>query len=612
MNNWKSLFALTLIVAALGFRVVRSSYSHAISWDVYGCYLYLPALFYFDDIELSNRQWADNLRKKYDASGTLYQVHKLENENFVIQYSCGQAVLMLPAFVAGHFLALAYGAEQDGMSWPYQLMVTIWSFLVAVLGLFYLRKLLMLFFNDQVTALTMLLMCFGTHYFIQISGGLTTSHTYLFALYTIFLYNVVLWHRDLLRKNLVAWAFALGLMCLTRPTDLLAILIPIFWNCTTPKAVFSKWKNLWKNNRKDIITIFCILFLCALPQLIYWKTISGHFVIDSYANPGEGLDLLSPHTLNFLFSYRKGLFIYTPLLLFALFGFVWLWRKQRTFFWPLFIFVLVNIYITSSWSCWWYAHCFSQRSVIQTLPVFAILVGFFILFLNENKTRKCIFGLLILICFSLNIFQSWQYTAHIIEGSRMTKDYYWAVFGKTHADPQLQHLLLINRSATGEMIFTNPEQYTSKMIYDFRAEDLSKVAVEKLIDSTNHTVQVIDTEHLYSEGWERKWTELTNADHNWLQVQMEFFAPSDFKPEHLCLVTCAEHKGGTYGYHAPNIHPDALKLNAWNVLEYDYLTPEIWRKGDALKMYAWYRGNSEVFIKELKIKQHEPIATGGK
>jgi len=57
---------------------------------------------------------------------------------------------------------------------------------------------------------------------------------------------------------------------------------------------------------------------------------SGEFIINPYAagNPGEGLELLQPHILKVLFSFRKGWFIYTPMMIFTVMGF---WQMYKNF-----------------------------------------------------------------------------------------------------------------------------------------------------------------------------------------------------------------------------------------------------------------------------------------
>lgn len=605
--KWKSYIAILLIALVVGQRLTQREYQYSISWDTFGYYLYLPAFFYQHDLTLADPSWANKMREKYDLSGTLYQVHKLENDNFVIQYSSGMAVLMLPAFVAGHFIAKWFDYPMDGFSLPYQTSVFIWSFIIGLIGLYYLRKLLLLFFDDGRVAWILCLIAFATNYYIQTTQALTTSHTYLFTLYSIFFYHTIQWHKSKKIKDILFCAFSLGLMCLTRPTEFIAVLIFLLWDFRGLKGQFLYWKTSITQHRYQALLFILILILCASPQLIYWMEISGKPFIMSYANHGEGFDFLSPHTLDYLFSYRKGLFVYSPILLLSTLAFIFLWKQNRPVFWSLAIYFIIYIYVVSSWSCWWYAHCFGQRSIYQVLPVFAILLGYFIQWIQTHKWMKVAGTAALSFCLILCLFQSYQFAAGIIDGSRMTKAYYWAIFGKLSAPENASALLLVDRPTTEVWPFKDRHNYTPKLVYDFRREELHKVAMRPdnlLIDLD---VQELSSEKPFSEGWQIQWKKLTQHDHNWIHVEAEFYAPEDFKAPDLCLVTCMDHKGGNYGYHAESIHPDSLKTNAWNKIAFDYLTPEVRVGKDNLSSYLWYRGQGKVYVKQLAITQYEPL-----
>jgi len=49
-----------------------------------------------------------------------------------------------------------------------------------------------------------------------------------------------------------------------------------------------------------------------------------------------------------------------------------------------------------------------------------------------------------------------------------------------------------------------------------------------------------------------------------------------------------------------------LKLNEWNRVCFDYLTPEVHRKTNNLKVYIWYRGKEELFVDDLQVEIFEP------
>ena len=56
------------------------------------------------------------------------------------------------------------------------------------------------------------------------------------------------------------------------------------------------------------------------PQLLLWKATTGHFITNAYSD--ESFDyLMNPRVYQVLFSDAKGLFIFTPVLIFAVIGF---------------------------------------------------------------------------------------------------------------------------------------------------------------------------------------------------------------------------------------------------------------------------------------------------
>ena len=112
-------------------------------------------------------------------------------------------------------------------------------------------------------------------------------------------------------------------------------------------------------------------------QLFYWKAAVGSYFVDAYFNPGEGFDWSAPHTLQVLFSFRKGWFIYTPLMLIATIAILLLRKRWPEAFPAVLVFFLVNLYVVSSWSCWWYADSFSSRAMTGSIAVMALPLAVF-------------------------------------------------------------------------------------------------------------------------------------------------------------------------------------------------------------------------------------------
>ena len=69
-----------------------------------------------------------------------------------------------------------------------------------------------------------------------------------------------------------------------------------------------------------------MLGIMAIQSVIY-KLSTGYFWVYSYGE--EGFNFGSPHFIDILFSYKKGLFLYTPIYLIALLGLYFMYKKNK-------------------------------------------------------------------------------------------------------------------------------------------------------------------------------------------------------------------------------------------------------------------------------------------
>ena len=100
------------------------------------------------------------------------------------------------------------------------------------------------------------------------------------------------------------------------------------------------------------------------------------------------------------------------------------------------VFFLAFIYVVFSWEEWWYGGGFGCRPLIESLAFLALplaaMTGY--IFESPGKIKKATFSLVLLSIIFLNIFQTYQYSMGLIHWGRMTKAYYWRVFGKVDFD----------------------------------------------------------------------------------------------------------------------------------------------------------------------------------
>ena len=184
---------------------------------------------------------------------------------------------------------------------------------------------------------------------------------------------------------------------------------------------------LWESKLQTIIGIF-ITFLFVSIQLIIYKISSGDWIIDSY-NDSRGFQFLNAHFFDFLVSYKKGLFLYTPIYLLALSGMIFVFKENIYRFIVFFVFLIITVYVFSSWTNWWYGGSFSSRVMVEYLIFFAFALA---TALQEIRLKSIRIGFLALLLSLMVIcqIQTRQYTRTLIHWDSMTKEKYWDVFLK--------------------------------------------------------------------------------------------------------------------------------------------------------------------------------------
>ncbi|MBC6996850.1 hypothetical protein QWY85_04105 [Neolewinella lacunae] len=347
-----------------------------ISWDVSGYYMYLPAAFIYHD--LREVKFLDEVLTKYRPTPYPYQTFTHPSGRQVMKYSVGQAVLYSPFFFLAHAWASASGAyPADGFSFPYQFMISLGSLVVSFLGLFWLLTLLRHYFPERVVALTLLLLVFGTNYlnYAAIDGAMT--HNHVFSLYALLLLTTHRFYaKPALGRALLIGA-CLGLMALTRPTEIVAAILPLLWGLNVLRR--SAWRErfaFFATHARLLVAAVGVTLAIGSVQLIYWKYVSGDWLVYSYQD--QGFDWLRTHFHAGMFSYKAGWLVYTPLMAFGLLGFIPLFRRRPDLFPALFLHAALFIYVAFSWSVWWYGGSLGQRTMVQTYVVFAFPLAAFV------------------------------------------------------------------------------------------------------------------------------------------------------------------------------------------------------------------------------------------
>lgn len=419
-----SIFCIGLIVTIVSSNLNfgPKNWTNIIEADAKGYYAYLPAVFIYNDLNYGFFETVENT--KYYSEDRYFHYRFEYNGRMVNKYYAGTAVLQIPFFLVGHLWASWSGYDTDGYSRPYWIMINIAAILYLILGLVFLSKTLTYFGSKPwLIALTLAALTFGTNIFYYTVREPGMSHIYSFAMVNIFIYQVLSFVKDRQASRVVAIAVLLALIVLIRPVNGLVVLALPFLagNFST---LLHRVKDLF--TRPGSLLLAVILACCIVGiQLLIYKASSGDYMIYSYGD--EGFNWANPHFFDILFSYKKGLFLYTPLVFLSLVGFPFLFRKSRFRGASLLLFLIVLTYVLSSWHSWWYGGSFSSRVYIEYLPFFAILLAFAL----DNIRLKWAKSVYITLIFALVVvcqIQTYQYRYHQIHWSQMDKEKYWDVF----------------------------------------------------------------------------------------------------------------------------------------------------------------------------------------
>lgn len=321
-------------------------YMSAISSDGRGYYMYLPNIFINKNI----------------ASQKPDDLYILEHgTRGVNKYYVGTAIAMSPFFVLAYMRASVLGVVNDGYSAPFHKAISFAGLFYLVIGLFFLIKLLKLYhIQDWIISFIVFVIVFGTNLLTYAVIHPSMSHIYSWCFITAFLYFSKKTIITLHSKDLYIAILLLGIIVIIRPLNGLILLVIPFLS-----GSFFQFKKFLSFILSFKIIAICsiILFLTLFIQSFIWYIQSGCFFLHAYQD--EGFYFLSPQIWNVLFSFRKGLFIYTPILIFAIPAFILFLKKNRFAFFTLLFFLLILVYFISSWWNWYYGPSFGQRPFVE-------------------------------------------------------------------------------------------------------------------------------------------------------------------------------------------------------------------------------------------------------
>lgn len=383
MHIKKHIFKYCLLILTLAFGLVAQNnlkktdaYGTPFVSDIDQYYSILPSAFLYSDIAYT-----------YDTSGNWNQYYEkgtfgqrywtteyLENRKMTMAtlgMPYAYSLFFIPALVADSLLGNDDFAP--GYSPVYVFFAKLYGLALALITVLLLFKISERYTSKFLSALLSLLLFYGSGTLYYFFGEGLMPHAALTTLVAGFIWGCLRLLQDGKKSYLPILAFITTWIALIRPTDALVVLFPLI--LLVKSDARSNLLLSLKSWKRVLLSILLIAFLI-LPQLLYWNYITGSYIFYSYKE--ETFHFNQWHLLDFWFSFRKGWFTYTPLVLLALLLPVVTFKKLKLEVAATYLIIIGASLLYAQWWCWWFGGSFGMRTMTQFVPFLIFPLVFFV------------------------------------------------------------------------------------------------------------------------------------------------------------------------------------------------------------------------------------------
>ncbi len=355
--------------------------------DPRGYYTYLPAVFIYKDIHALPAD--DFVGRRQNEKGEVFT-----------KFSCGTAYFYLPFFLGAHLYAHLAHADTSGYSAPYNYGILFAGIFWGAVGLYLLKRLLLNYFSRSVTWLTLLSIVAGTNFLDYITLDVGMSHVYNFTLFAAAISVVDAYYKNPGRGKAILLGTLCGWIVLSRPTNIAVLIFLILYRVVTVDDIKLRIAFIKKHIGQVFLAgiFFAIVWI---PQLLYWKSMTGHWIKYSYEEEGF-IYWKNPKLLLVLIDTENGWLLYSPILLFLFWAWVKKRKDPRTNFLGTASTLVIITYIFASWWAWTFGGAFGHRCYIDYYPLLAFPLAVTMeAILNQQRLYKKVasFTVIVLLCY---------------------------------------------------------------------------------------------------------------------------------------------------------------------------------------------------------------------
>jgi len=382
-STWRAHSAFEKWLALL-FLLTLPLVNPVIHGDGVGYYAWVRSLLIDRDLNFENEWLAGNrtfTESRVAPGGRLTANHYTPTGHVDNQYSVGPSILWAPFLTVTHLFVVGldhFGAHvpADGYSPPYLLTMAVSTVLYGFLGLCFSFRLACSYFAEKWAFLGTVGIWFASALPVYMYFNPSRSHAHSAFTVALFLWY---WNRTRAGRSCGQWAalgLISGLMVNVYYPNAVLLLVPFLESIA---GYLQSWRAGKGKERLpgrlffgNLVYLFTA-FLALLPTLITRRIIYGGAFYFVYGPHGRSdFNWGSPVFGRVLFSSDHGLLTWTPIVLPAVLGLLWLGRRAPQVALYLAATFLAFWYLIASFSAWQGGASFGNRFFISLTPLFVL------------------------------------------------------------------------------------------------------------------------------------------------------------------------------------------------------------------------------------------------
>lgn len=478
--------------------------------------------------------------------------------------------------------------------------------IITLLGLWIVLR---WYFSAWTTVVTLLLLCFGTNFFLMAvySGAIQAS--ILLALMVLVVWLTMRWDEKPGWALSVILGLAMGCMVFIKSAGFASILLFLFWGVYNKDSFREKWKNFL--GHADMFLTVLVLFSGGVAMRMSLPQAFEGSLFNDYVTGTKAFCFLAPYLYLVLFSAKNGWIVYTPLVLTAIPGFYILAERNKPVFYSVFLYSLAFILIFASAPNSTEPNNYGQARMTEIFAVLFIPIGYFVNWITEGKwLRKTLSGIILAAFIALNLFQTWQYRNDILNPWFTTPAYYSAVFLKTHpSSADRQFLDFYNLDPGAYLSNTKGFKVSTIAYYDYENDPGGYGGhIGEQYHHTGKAAFRIDSTLQFIPTYILPLNKVPGKYPIGIRATIEILLPDAAAEENIgSLIISQRHDGILHHYRSFILHGSDYKPGKWYEIHLDYMLTRPFDPGDELICHLWYKGKRSLWADDLKIELFEPV-----